>query len=68
MFESIVESSDRDLTGDSLNYVLAVAKNKWKEREQEDENEDEYLQGINKAKEKSKKDNEELAEKLGKIK
>lgn len=67
MFEAIVESSDRDLTGDPLNYVVAVAKNKWKEREQEDENTETYLSDIEKAKERSKRDNDELAKKLNRI-
>lgn len=67
MFEAISESGERELTGDPLNYVIKVAANKWKESEQEIEKDEEYLSGINDAVERSKKQNEELASKLGKI-
>jgi hypothetical protein len=64
MFEAIVESSERDLTGDPLSYVIAVAKNKWKEVEQQDEQDESYLSDIEAAKERSRKENEELAARL----
>lgn len=67
LFEAIVESSDRDLNGDPLSYVIAVAKNKWKESEQESDLDQGYISEIDEAKERSKKQNEELAKKLGKI-
>jgi hypothetical protein len=68
LFEAIVESSDRELTGDPLNYVIAVAKNKWKEKEQESETDEAYLSEIDAAKRHSQQRNEELARKLKKVK
>lgn len=64
MFEAIVESSDRELTGDPLSYVITVAKNKWKEGEQQAQQDESYLSEIEEAKERSKKANEELAKRL----
>ncbi len=64
LFEAIVESSDRELTGDPLNYVIAVAKNKWKEGEQIDESDEAYMADIEEAKEKSRKENDELQKRL----
>lgn len=64
LFEAIVAASDKDLDGDPLNYVLKIASNKWKEKEQEDENGDEYISDIEAAKIRSKQANEELARKI----
>jgi hypothetical protein len=66
MFDAIVESSDRELNGDPLNYVLKVAANKWKESEQEDENTEGYISDIEKAKEVNRQANDRLAEKIKK--
>ena len=66
MFEAIVASSDKDLTGDKLNYVVTVAKNIWKEQQQERDAETDYLDVIESAKEASHKQNEALARKLKK--
>jgi|OpeIllAssembly_1097287.scaffolds.fasta_scaffold489875_2 hypothetical protein len=68
LFEAIVDSSERELTGDPLNYVVAVAKNKWKEAEEEDSNSEVYISEIEEAKKKSQQQNEELAKKLKKVK
>lgn len=68
LFEAIVESSERELTGDPLNYVLVVARNKWKEVEQEDSDSESYKSELDEAKKRSQLQNEELAKKLKKVK
>lgn len=69
LFEAIVATSEKDFgTSDPLNYVVAVAKNKWKESEQEHEDDEEYNAELDEAKARSKKQNDELAKKLAKIK
>ena len=65
MLDAIIDSSDQNVKGDPLNYVLAVARNKWKEAEKEIEELESYLSDIIKAKELTEKKNRELAEKLG---
>lgn len=68
LFEAIVASADKDFgEGDPLNYVLAVAKNKWKEAEEEAEVDETYTSELRAAKERSMKQNEELARKLSKL-
>lgn len=64
MFEAIVATSEKEIEGDPLNYVLKVASVKWKEGEQLEEQDEAYLSDIEAAKERSKKANEELAKKL----
>jgi hypothetical protein len=68
LFEAIVETSNRDLNAGKQNYVIAVAKNKWKEKEQESETDEAYLSEIDEAKRHSQQRNEELARKLKKVK
>lgn len=67
LFEAIIETSGRDLNAGKLNYVIAVAKNKWKESEQIEEQDEAYKAAIEEAKQKSKKENDELAHKLDKV-
>jgi hypothetical protein len=67
MFEAIVASSGATLTGDPLNYVLKVCSNKWKEMQQDADEEDEYIKEIERIKEASHKQNEEMAAKLKKV-
>ncbi len=67
LFEAIISSSDKDLNGDPLNYVIAVTKNIWKEKQEEQDREDEYSAKIREAKEKSEEANKALEEKLLKV-
>lgn len=64
LFEAIIACAEQDIKGDSLNYVLAVTKAKWKESQLDEEEEGEYLNEIKNAKEETKKGNEALAKKL----
>jgi hypothetical protein len=66
MMEAIVEASNRNLTGDPLNYVLKVASEKWKESERENEKDSDYADTINRAKEISLRKNEALAKRIRK--
>lgn len=68
VFDAIVSSSDKELTGDPLNYVVAVAKSLWKEEQAKKDQEDEYDKNIRAAKEESEKANEALRQKLEKLK
>lgn len=64
MFEAIVESSNRSLEGDPLNYVLRVASNKWKEAQLQQDESYGYKESIDRAKEISHKKNLELAKRV----
>lgn len=66
MTEAIVAASTAKLTGDPLNYVLKICSNKWKEMQQDEDEEDGYLEEIERIKEASHKQNEEMAKKLKK--
>jgi len=68
VFESIIDCSDRYITGDPLNYVLTVAQNKWKEEQMEMDDDDKYLSSIQLAKDLSTQKNTNLANKLKKAK
>jgi hypothetical protein len=66
IFESIVASSNAQLTGDKLNYVIKVAANKWKEMQLDEEQEEAYQKEIREAIRISQEKNQELARKLRK--
>lgn len=66
MLEAIVESGGRNLNGDTLNYVLKVAANKWREHQEENEKIDVYNQQIATAKKNSMAHIKELDRKLKK--
>lgn len=68
LFEAIVATSDKEFDTDPFNYVIKVAQNKWKESEEQDVQDESYISEIDAAKDRSKKANDELAKKLGKIK
>jgi hypothetical protein len=61
MFEAIVDSSTRQLTGDPLPYVLKVAGSKWKEDQLIEDAKDEEEAKIKKAKEKTLQENKLVA-------
>ncbi len=64
MFEAIVESSDRNLEGDALNYVIAVAKNKFKESQEEIDAESEYAHSIEESKKNTRTANQILEKRI----
>jgi hypothetical protein len=64
LFEAIVESADKPLEGDKLNYVVVVAKNKFKEQQEELDNTDEYAQSIEESKESTRSANQVLERKI----
>jgi hypothetical protein len=66
LFDAIVESSWRELTGDPLNYVLKVASEKWKEQQAEIDGDDDYKSSIEQAKKASLEKNQALEKKLKK--
>lgn len=66
IFDAIVDSSEQSISGDPLNYVIVVAKNKWKETQKDEEEEQGYLADIEKAKKETEKSNKELQKKLKK--
>lgn len=66
MFEAIVASSDKNITGDPLNYVLKVAHEKWKEQQKERDADSDYLDAVTLAKDITEKQNSELSRKLKK--
>jgi hypothetical protein len=66
LFFSIIESSDRNLEGDPLNYVIAVAKNKWLESQKESDAETEYADTIEESKENTREANKKLERKIKK--
>lgn len=64
LFEAIIDSSARELSGDPLNYVLKVAANKWREeREQQDEQAD-YESDVQQSKATSKQANTNLEKRI----
>jgi hypothetical protein len=64
VLDAIVDSSNRDLNGDKLNYVAKVASLKWKEAQREQDSESEYVESINRAKERSRLQNNQLQKKI----
>ena len=66
ILEAIVASSNQELTGDPLNYVIKVAHSKWKEDQLIKDESTEYEDKIKEAVDNSRKHNEDLAKKLKK--
>jgi hypothetical protein len=64
IFESLVITSSKRIDNDPLNYVLAVANQKWKAELVSQAKADEDSIKISKAVERSKIDNEQLYEKI----
>lgn len=68
MFEAIVSSSSAILTGDPLSYVLKVCASKWKESQLDEDEEENYINEIKRIQDETRKQNEEIAAKLKKVK
>ncbi len=66
MFEAVLAASTRKLTGDPLNYVIGIALNKTREELQNIDDDDRYRMRLERAKERSRIQNEELEEKFRK--
>jgi hypothetical protein len=66
VFDAIVDSSWRELTGDPINYVLKVASEKWKQQRAEMDSSDDYAKTIEEAKDISLQKNMALAKKMKK--
>ncbi len=64
LFEAIVATSNASITGDPLNYVLAVAHAKWKEEQAQVDKEYDAQESIEQAVLINKELNHELEEKL----
>src|ERR1035437_7010672 len=61
VLEAILDSSNRELTGDKINYVVKVAYEKWKSKQQEIAANDEYSAAIKRAQEITAAKNADLA-------
>lgn len=66
MFEAIVSASTRKLTGDPLNYVVAIAVAKVNNEIQEITESDKYRMRLEKSKQRIIRQNEELENKIEK--
>ena len=64
VMEAIVDSSTQVLTGDTINYVVKVASNKWKTGQQQTDADAQYEATITAAKEATLQHNNALAGKL----
>jgi len=64
LFEAIIDSSQRGLTGDPLAYVLKVAANKWREEQEQRNEQADYKNALEQAKEASRKTNQDLAKRI----
>jgi len=64
MFEAIIESSDRTLGGDPLNYVIVVAKNKFKESQKENDAESDYARAVEESKKNTRTANQILEKRI----
>lgn len=64
LFEAIIESSDKKLEGDPLNYVVVVAKNKFKESQKESDSKDEYAATIQESKKNTSAANKDLERRI----
>ena len=64
MFDALLSSSTRKLTGDPLNYVIATAVAMAQERALESSKEKAYQMGLDKAKQRILMQNEELEAKI----
>lgn len=68
VLEAIVDSSNQDLQGDKINYVIKVASNKWKTNQQQNFATAEYEAAIDAAKKATLSRNKSLESKLKKRK
>ena len=68
VFEAIIDSSWRDLTGDPQNYIMKVASEKWKSHQAEIDGEDDYKKSLEQAREQTLEHNRALEKKLKKVK
>lgn len=66
LFEGILASSEKSLTGDPLPYVLKVTYEKWKVQQQERDLDTDYLESIKRAREITHNQNKALLNKLKK--
>jgi hypothetical protein len=66
MFESIIAASTRNLEGDPLNYVIAIAISKVNEEVEAITSADRYALNLQKAKQRVELQNEELEQRLRK--
>ena len=64
VFEAIIDSSTRELTGDPLNYVLKVASNKWREERERQDEEASYQSSVQLSKASSKQANTNLEKRI----
>lgn len=68
VFEAIVDSGTRGLTGDPFNYVLKVASNKWKEAQEVLNEEADYTNAVEQSKKATAKANQALAKRVSRKK
>ena len=64
MFESILSASTRTLEGDPLSYVLAIAISKVNEEIEQISNTERYRVNLEKSKQRTEQQNEQLESKL----
>lgn len=64
MFEAIIATASKSIDGDPLNYVLAVANNKWIEEVKSRKAEEAYKRGLERTKRQSYEKSMELADKI----
>jgi len=64
IFDAIVATSNANITGDPLSYVLTVAHAKWKEAQEVMERDNDYQLSIEKSIQQNKESNSELEAKL----
>jgi hypothetical protein len=64
MFEAVIVTASKKLSSDPLNYVLAVARQLWKDSLKEELTKDQDELRLERARRHVKEDNERLAEKI----
>lgn len=64
VFEAIIDSSQRELSGDPLNYIVKVAHEKWKISQQQEDDDIYYADAIEQSKKASAKANKDLERRL----
>lgn len=64
VFEAILEASQRELTGDPVNYVMKVAHEKWKVSQQQEDDDVQYANAIEQSKKASVKANKALEQRI----
>lgn len=64
VFEAIIDSCERPLTGDKLNYVLKVAANKWREEQEHRNEQADYTIALEESKKASQQANKDLAKRI----